>query len=219
MLKPRPPFACLRSVTVLCFRRREFLSGKKILDIGHWDGIVRVTGREFRWASWSPLAHLHLLGFQRRLCKPHPASVWSKRLWSISGRHHRYCWSPHCTAGQFQILSVGGKWRQGLRRALAYFTESGNYTHNDHFQVWRRASVAILLPLVNASRLSASPFVLKMSELLTSQKKIDDHLNFLWFFFFFCQITNRQSSSVNVSDKLHFKLGFYAIKKGAMIDS
>lgn len=51
MLKPRPPFACLRSVTVLCFRRREFLIGKKILDIGHWDGIVRVTGREFRWAS------------------------------------------------------------------------------------------------------------------------------------------------------------------------
>lgn len=170
---------------------------------------------------WSPLAHLHLLGFRRRLCKPRPASVWSKRLWSISGRRRRYCWSPHCTAGQFQILSVGGgEWRRGLSRALAYFTESGNYTHNEHVEVWRRPSVAIVLPPVDVSRLSASP--VRIEDVWTfwpAKKKIDDHLNFLWFSFFFCQITNRQSSSVNVSDKLHFKLGFYAIKKGAVIDS
>lgn len=55
----------------------------------------------------SPQAHLHLLGIHFHLCKPHPASVWLIPLWSISGRRHRYCWSPHCTAKQFQILSVG----------------------------------------------------------------------------------------------------------------
>lgn len=54
----------------------------------------------------SPLAHLHLLGIHFHLCKLHPASVWLIPLWSVSGRHHRYCWSPHCTAKQFQIVSV-----------------------------------------------------------------------------------------------------------------
>lgn len=52
------------------------------------------------------MVHLHLLGIQFHWCKPHPASVWLIPLWSISGRHHRYCLSPHCTAKQFQISSV-----------------------------------------------------------------------------------------------------------------
>lgn len=55
----------------------------------------------------SPRVHLHLLGILFRLCKPHPTSVWLRPLCSVLGRHHRYCWSSHCTAKQFQILSVG----------------------------------------------------------------------------------------------------------------
>lgn len=75
----------------------------------------------------SPLAHLHLLGSQFHLCKPHPASVWLIPLWSISGRHHRYCWSPHCTAKQFQILSVG------IEKSIDIFGKWSNYVHNEHF--------------------------------------------------------------------------------------
>lgn len=61
----------------------------------------------YKKRAWRPRVHLHLLGIHFHSCKPHPASVWLIPLWSISGRHHRYCWSPHCTAKQFQILSVG----------------------------------------------------------------------------------------------------------------
>ena len=99
MLKPRPPVACLRSTTVLCFRKWEFLIGKRIL----WT-LKQYSGHELKC---TPQAHLHLLGIHFLLCKPHPASVWLTPLWSVSGRHHRYYWSPHCTAKQFQILSVG----------------------------------------------------------------------------------------------------------------
>lgn len=104
MLKPRPPVGCLRSTTVLCFRKWEFLIGKEILwtfETVFWSYAAWIT----MWAS-SPLAHLHLLGIHFHLCKLHPASVWLMPLWSVSGRHHRYCWSPHCTAKQFQIVSV-----------------------------------------------------------------------------------------------------------------
>lgn len=123
MLKPRPPFACLRSTTVLCFRRWEFLIGKKILrTLKSYSGTLR--GVNFNERAWSPLAHLHLLGSPFRWCTPRPASVWLIRLWSISGRRRRYCWSPHCTAGQFQILSVGIE-RGALtsRRALQLCTQ------------------------------------------------------------------------------------------------
>lgn len=103
MLKPRPPFACLRSTTVLYFRKWEFLIGKKILQT-----LKQHSGSYAARATVSsPLAHLHLFGIQFHLCKPHPASVWLIPLWSISGRRRGYCWSPHCTAKQFQILSVG----------------------------------------------------------------------------------------------------------------
>lgn len=55
----------------------------------------------------SPQAHLHLLGFHRRLCKRRPASGWWIPLWSVWGRRRSYCWSPLCTAERSQILSVG----------------------------------------------------------------------------------------------------------------
>lgn len=105
MLKPRPPVACLRSTTVLCFRKWEFLIGKRIL----WTlkSMLELCGMNYKKRAWRPRVHLHLLGIHFHSCKPHPASVWLIPLWSISGRHHRYCWSPHCTAKQFQILSVG----------------------------------------------------------------------------------------------------------------
>lgn len=105
MLKPRPPVTCLRSTTVLCFRKWEFLIGKRIL----WTlkSMLELCGMNYKTRAWRPRVHLHLLGIHFHSCKPHPASVWLIPLWSISGRHHRYCWSPHCTAKQFQILSVG----------------------------------------------------------------------------------------------------------------
>lgn len=90
MLKPRPPFACLRSVTVLCFRRREFLSGKKILDIGqYWDGIVRVTGHEFRWASGALWRTYIYLGFGAA-CANHIQLLYGQSI-----------------SGQFQVDVVG----------------------------------------------------------------------------------------------------------------
>lgn len=104
MLKPRPPVGCLRSTTVLCFRKWEFLIGKEILwtfETVFWSYAAWITMQ-----ASNPLAHLHLLGIHFHLCKLHPASVWLMPLWSVSGRHHRYCWSPHCTAKQFQIVSV-----------------------------------------------------------------------------------------------------------------
>lgn len=107
MLKPRPPFACLLSTTVLCFRRLEFLIGKKILRT-----LKKYSGRYAAWDKMqdlSPLAHLHLLELQFHLCKPRPVSGWLIPLWSISGRHRRYCWSPRCRAEQSQIWSVGRK--------------------------------------------------------------------------------------------------------------
>lgn len=106
MLKPRPPAACLRSTTVLCFRKWEFLIGKWIF----WtpkQRILELCSMYYIASLKSPQAHLHLIGNHFLLCKPHPTSVWLMPLWSISGRRHRYCWSLHCTAKQFQILSVG----------------------------------------------------------------------------------------------------------------
>lgn len=109
MLRPRPPVACLRSTTVLCFRKWEFLIGKETL----WNTetvFLETCGMNHNAQEvLSPLAHLHLLGIRFRSCKPHPASVWLIPLWSVSGRHHRYCWSSHCTAEQFQILSAGNE--------------------------------------------------------------------------------------------------------------
>lgn len=75
----------------------------------------------------SPRAHLHLLGIHFHLCKPHPASVWLKPLWSVSGTHHRYCWSPHCTAKQFQILSVG------IEKSIDILPSGAITVHNEHF--------------------------------------------------------------------------------------
>lgn len=123
MLKPRPPFACLRSTTVLYFRKWEFLIGKKILQT------LRQHSGSYaaRATVSSPLAHLHLFGTQFHLCKPHPASVWLIPLWSISGRRRGYCWSPHCTAKQFQILSVGN-WEEHWHLA-----KKSNYVHNENF--------------------------------------------------------------------------------------
>lgn len=125
MLKPRPPVVCLRNTTVLCFRKWEFFIGKKILwTLKQYSGVMQ---HELQCQVSSPRAHLHLLGIHFHLCKPHPASVWLIPLWSISGRHHRYCWSPHCTAKQFQILSVGN-WEEHW-----HFAKRSNYVHNEHF--------------------------------------------------------------------------------------
>lgn len=71
MLKPRPPFACLLSTTVLCFRRWEFRIGKKT----SWTLNQRWHAAWFEMRVSSPQAHLHLLGFQLHLCKRRPASV------------------------------------------------------------------------------------------------------------------------------------------------
>lgn len=103
MLRPRPPFACLLSTTVLCFRRWEFRIGKKTSRTlnQRW----HAAGIEMRVSS--PQAHLHLLGLGLRLCKRRPASVWLTPLWSVWGRRRSYCWSPLCTAERSQILSVG----------------------------------------------------------------------------------------------------------------
>lgn len=103
MLSPRPPFACLLSTTVLCFRRWEFRIGKKTSRTlnQRW----HAAGIEIRVSS--PQAHLHLLGFRLHLCKRRPVSVWLTPLWSVWGRRRSYCWSPLCTAERSQILSVG----------------------------------------------------------------------------------------------------------------
>lgn len=82
MLKPRPPFACLRSVTVLCFRRWEFLIGKNILDIGLWAGIVRVTGREFQWTAGALWRTYIYLGFAAA-CANHIQLLYGQ---SVSGQ-------------------------------------------------------------------------------------------------------------------------------------
>lgn len=105
MLKPSPPVACLRSTTVLCFKKWEFLIGKG--DIGNSQRVFCSNAALIAVEVSSSQEHLHLLGIRFHWYKSRPASVWSMRLWSASGRRRRYCWCPHCTAKQSQILSVG----------------------------------------------------------------------------------------------------------------
>lgn len=61
MLKPRPPVACLRSTTVLCFRKWEFLIGKRILwTLKQYSGVMR---HELQCKSWALRRTYIYLGF------------------------------------------------------------------------------------------------------------------------------------------------------------
>lgn len=69
MLKPRPPVACLRSTTVLCFRKWEFLIGKKILwTLKQYSGVMqhelqckpRALGRTYIYLGFTSTCANHI---------------------------------------------------------------------------------------------------------------------------------------------------------------
>lgn len=202
MLKPRPPFACLRSVTVLCFRTWEFLIGKKIFET------LRQYCESHRpWILmnvWSPLARTYIyLGL---------AAARANHIQLLYGQS---------VSGQFQEDVVGIVGLLIVQQGNSRFSLWGKDRGGGFEERWQISPSRAIIdtmnifwclvsplywPLVNIRRLSASPSELTKSELLTSRKS---WWLFQFFFIFFWQITNHHSSSVNVSDKLRFKLGFF----------
>lgn len=69
MLKPRPPVACLRSTTVLCFRKWEFLIGKRIFwTLKQYSGVMwhelqcksRALGRTYIYLGFTSTCANHI---------------------------------------------------------------------------------------------------------------------------------------------------------------
>lgn len=113
MLKPRPPFACLRSTTVLCFRKWEFSYWQKDITDGEtalWQLRPAALWRTYIYLGFAPAGanHVQLLYGQRLFGQLQADVVRIVGLLIVLQSNSRFC-----------LSEIEG--------------EKSNYVHNEHF--------------------------------------------------------------------------------------